>query len=122
DRAAYGRLCRLLTLANRAGEKGKPLLTFANLLETPEGAENFTTGQLFILIPDEQDWAASAAALARLVAAAPGAVWVAGVARHAGTDRARLHRLAQLARQQGVPLLASNDVLYHQPDRRMVQD
>ncbi|HEY9359212.1 MAG TPA: error-prone DNA polymerase, partial [Xanthobacteraceae bacterium] len=37
-------------------------------------------------------------------------------------DRARLARRAALARQIGVPLIAVNDVLYHHPDRRELQD
>src|SRR5690606_12592467 len=32
DRAAYGRLCRLLTYANQRGEKGRPHLELADLL------------------------------------------------------------------------------------------
>ncbi len=39
-----------------------------------------------------------------------------------GNDRARLARRAELARQAGVPLIAVNDVLYHHPDRRELQD
>ena len=39
-----------------------------------------------------------------------------------GDDRARLAQRAELARQAGVPLIAVNDVLYHHPDRRELQD
>ena len=39
-----------------------------------------------------------------------------------GDDRARLGERAALARQAGVPLIAVNDVLYHHPDRRELQD
>ena len=39
-----------------------------------------------------------------------------------GNDRARLARRAEIARQAGVPLIAVNDVLYHHPDRRELQD
>src|SRR4029079_12035084 len=39
-----------------------------------------------------------------------------------GNDRARLARRAQLASETGVPLIAVNDVLYHHPDRRELQD
>ena len=37
DRAAYGRLCRLLTAGNRRAEKGQCHLDFADLLEWGEG-------------------------------------------------------------------------------------
>src|SRR5215471_11741120 len=39
-----------------------------------------------------------------------------------GNDRARLLRRAAIAHQAGVPLIAVNDVLYHHPDRRELQD
>ncbi len=39
-----------------------------------------------------------------------------------GRDRARLARLAELAREANVPLIAVNDVLYHHPDRRPLAD
>src|ERR1700754_1442445 len=39
-----------------------------------------------------------------------------------GGARQRLTRLADLARRVGVPLIAVNDVLYHEPGRRVLQD
>jgi len=130
DRAAYGRLCKLLTLGNQRGEKGKPRLVFSDLLGAgvPDDrddmgpAEDFSQGQLFILMPDEGDWALNAAVLARLTGVAPGRVWVAGVPRFDGEDRARLNRVDALARRHGARMIASNDVLYHEPDRRIVAD
>jgi len=130
DRAAYGRLCKLLTLGNQRGEKGKPRLVFSDLLgaglpdERDEmgPVEDFSQGQLFILMPDEEDWALNAAVLAQLAGAAPDRVWVAGVPRFDGEDRARLNRVDALARRHGARMIASNDVLYHEPDRRIVAD
>jgi DNA-directed DNA polymerase III PolC len=128
DRAAYGRLCKLLSEANLRGEKGAPQLRADDLLRgfshnvVPIEAEDFTQGQLFILIVDESDWALSERVLAALAARAPGRVWVAGICRFAGNDRARLNRLAALGRAHGAPLIASNDVLYHEPGRRVLQD
>ena len=115
DRAAYGRLCRLLSLANQRGEKANPELRFSDL-------EEFSAGQLLILKVDETDWPRSEETLGALVAMAPGCVWVAADCRYEGTDRARLNRLADMAARYGVPLLATNDVLYHTPDRRPLQD
>ena len=37
-------------------------------------------------------------------------------------DKRRLALLDRIARRFGVPLLATNDVLYHEPDRRPLQD
>ncbi len=60
--------------------------------------------------------------LHRLRDAAPGRVRLAAAMLYRGDDRARLARRAALARQAGVPLIAVNDVLYHHPDRRELQD
>ncbi|MCP8882830.1 error-prone DNA polymerase [Devosia sp. XJ19-1] len=121
DRAAYGRLCQLLTLGNQRGEKGKPKLVLADLFDDAEHGD-FSSGQLFILMPYEDDWGLSETVLAQLSARAPGRVWVAGVPRFDGEDRARLNRVDQMARRHGARMLASNDVLYHEPGRRILAD
>jgi error-prone DNA polymerase len=115
DRTAYGLLCRMLTIGNQRGEKGNAKLVLADL-------DAFVAGQLFILKVDEADWGESEATLAHLVRLAPGRVWVAAYCTFKGHDRARLNRLADLARRHRVPLLAANDVLYHTPSRRPMQD
>ena len=117
DREAYGRLCRMLSRGNlrEESEKGKCVLHFADL-------EEFITGQLLILHCDETRWEHSAATLDRLAQLSPGNVWLAAATTFKGTDRARLNRLAAMAATAGVPLLAVNDVLYHEPNRKIVQD
>jgi len=50
------------------------------------------------------------------------ALYLAGVHRYAGDDRARLHALERIAQQTGVPLIASNQPLYHAPHRKSLQD
>ena len=125
DRAAYGRLCKLLTLGNKRGEKGAPELRFDDLFAStdPEHDQcHYAEGQLFILIPQEGDWGLTERTLERLAQEAPGRVWVAGVARFDGGDRARLNRVDALARRHGARMIASNDVAYHEPDRHMVLD
>ena len=54
--------------------------------------------------------------------AAPRRVRLAASMLYRGRDRARLARLAALAREAHVPLIAVNDVLYHHPDRRPLAD
>ena len=117
DREAYGRLCRMLSRGNlrEESEKGKCVLHFADL-------EDFIEGQLLILHCDETRWEHSAATLERLAQLSPGNVWLAAAVTFKGTDRARLNRLADMAANAGVPLLAVNDVLYHEPNRKIVQD
>jgi error-prone DNA polymerase len=60
--------------------------------------------------------------LSVLRAAAAGRVRLAASMLYRGDDRARLARRAEIARRTEVPLIAVNDVLYHHPDRRQLQD
>ena len=53
---------------------------------------------------------------------APGRVWLAVNILYHGDDRRRLNILNQLASRIGLPLVATNDVHYHHPDRRPLQD
>ncbi|RYE07581.1 MAG: DNA polymerase III subunit alpha [Hyphomicrobiales bacterium] len=115
DRDAYGRLCKLLSVGNSNGQKGAARLTLADLWP-------YADGQLFILMPSMTKWDDTERVLADLVAHAPQRVWVAGSCIFKGDDRARLNRFADLGRRHGAPMLATNDVLYHHPDRRIVQD
>ncbi|HEY5211106.1 MAG TPA: error-prone DNA polymerase [Stellaceae bacterium] len=49
-------------------------------------------------------------------------VYLAAQHLYRGDDARRLHRLAALAQRMGLPLVATNDVLYHAPERRRLQD
>ncbi|QQO32250.1 error-prone DNA polymerase [Bradyrhizobium diazoefficiens] len=121
DRAAYGRLCQLLTRGKRGDditriEKGECRLTFADLLE-------FSEGQLLILtLPHRFDDAKALDVLSKLKASRAEGAWLAASLIYRGDDRRRLARLDDLAAQVKVPLLATNEVLYHDPGRRPLQD
>jgi error-prone DNA polymerase len=115
NRAAYGRLCKLLTTGNLRAEKGDCILYIEDL-------KQFAEGQLFIFQIDETRFEAGEASLQELMAFAGDRVWLAVNCTYQGQDRLRLNRLADLARRAGVPMLAVNDVLYHDPSRRVLQD
>ncbi len=174
DRAAYGRLCRLLTvgksdrvfkqkeevpphpvllpegrrdartvlqlveraaapspspLGERAGvrgpseeiPKGECHLSFEDFLE-------FSQGQIAALIPPDDVFQSEENAerfqshLAGLAVRLKGRVYLAASCRFHGDSAKRLHRLAALAQAARVPLVATNDVLYHDPARRRLQD
>ena len=118
DRAAYGRLCQLLTQGKR-GEgtlKGECHLTFGDLLE-------FAEGQLLVLaLPHRFEEIKAREVLERLRGSRADGVWLAASLLSRGDDRRRLARLKRIADQAGVPLLATNEVLYHDPSRRPLQD
>ncbi len=109
-RPAYGRLCRLLSTGQRRAEKGQCLLTLADIHE-------YADGMVFALLPD---WGADHLANLRQTLKAP--LYLAAHHTYAGDDRIRLNRLAELAHKTRTPLLATNDVHYHHPSRRILQD
>jgi error-prone DNA polymerase len=109
NRAGWGRLTRLLTLGNRRAKKGGCLLTFEDLVAHSFGLELIAMG-------------GDAACLRSLRTAMPDHVRLAASMLYRGRDRMRLARTAALARDVRIPLIAVNDVLYHHPDRRPLQD
>jgi error-prone DNA polymerase len=59
---------------------------------------------------------------ARVSADFPGRAYLAAHHLYRGDDAARLARLALVAEETGLPLVALGDVLYHIPERRPLQD
>ncbi len=118
DRAAYGRLCQLLTRGKRGDdtEKGECHLKLDDLLE-------FSEGQLLVVtLPHRFEAAKALDVLDRLRRSFADGVWLAASLLYRGDDRRRLARLHHIAAEAGVPLLATNEVLYHHPSRRPLQD
>jgi len=116
DRAAYGRLCQLLSKGKLAAEKGECRLTLDDLLE-------FSAGQLLALtLPHRFETAAALKVLDRLRQGCTEDIWLAASLTYRGDDRRRLMRLQRIAAAARVPLLATNEVLYHHPGRRLLQD
>ena len=123
DRAAYGRLCRLLTLGQRRTTKGDCVLHRDDVMAHAEG-------QVLIALPPERldeeagedDGEPFAAALATLRRRHDGPLYLTAHMLYRGDDVSRLNRLAALAARYGVPLIATNDVHYHTRERRPLQD
>ncbi len=114
DRPAWSRLCRLLTLGKGRTGKGGCDLDWDDLAAGGEGL-------LYILVPDQPDQLL-AVQLARLAADAPGRAYLAGAVRRRPGDHIRLHRLAEMGGAHRIPLIATGDVLFHHPERRILQD
>jgi error-prone DNA polymerase len=151
DRAAYGRLCRLLSAGNLKAKKGECHLSFAAIAGASEG-------QIFIALPpanlDRHPEVPARSAglegcgrrpsrlpptqsgvapqgdgnksflerLAALARAAPGRTFLGGTHYHRGDEPRRLGLLAELGARLGAPLVAVNDVHYHAPERRPLAD
>jgi error-prone DNA polymerase len=109
DRAAWGRLSRLLTVGKGRAKKGECLLDLADLLEYGEG-------QAILIHADSTD------ALPVLESHFRKRAWLAVTRRYAANDSARLREMIDLGMRHRLPLLATNDVLYHGPERRRLQD
>ena len=143
DRKAYGNLCRLLSDGKRHAPKGECYLTLNDLL-------NWQEGLLLVVMPSNPDEPISTveiskdfwnkkinaenevsitandadlkSALENLKTIAPSRIWLGVVMPHHGDDQRRLHHFKLMAQAIGVPLLATNDVLYHCPERRELHD
>lgn len=114
DRAAYSRLCRLLSLGKNRGGKGKCLLAWEDLVAWNEGL-------LAILLGDEADEVLKAN-LTRLKTTFRDRAYMALIRRFAPNEHLRLYHVEQAARAAKVPTIAMGDVLYHHPSRRRLQD
>ncbi|QDM39842.1 error-prone DNA polymerase [Altererythrobacter sp. TH136] len=149
DRAAYGRLCQLIsagrmsTLDGEWQDKGACHISLAMLAAHAEGVQ-------LILLPPRDLGQQLTIAVPSNVVAFPGQTRAEGeqmaltgaftdllphlprqlpTLRHLAAsylygedDIARINRLDVLARDHGLALLATNDVLYHLPERRPLQD
>ena len=115
-RQAYGRLTRLLTTGQRRAGKGECILTLADV-------DTYQDGLIFVAIPPG-GWPGKAfeAQLASIRETITSPLYLAGTRRFAPGDRARLNRLGQLARIHAAPLVATNDILFHHPARKQLQD
>jgi len=116
DLDAYKRLSRLLTLGNRRAAKGSCDLGFADLAAHAEGL-------LAIVLPprrlDDPAFRERLQALAELFG---DRCYLAATMLFRGTDQRRLALLDNLAAETGASLVATNDVHYHVPERRALQD
>ncbi len=136
DRAAYGRLSALISRGRMATAEGGwqakdacdlTLGDLAAAARAPEGAADSVI-QLIWMPPEVAGDAAAAAAcddlsaLPHLAARLPTLRHVAARWLYRGCDRARINRLDEAARACGLSILATNDVHYHTPDRRPLQD
>ena len=154
DRAAYGRLCRLLSAGKLRAPKGECLLVLGDLLKWQEGlllvvmsphpGQKDRAGDIprkfwnqSLALQDEEvgeipreihvknlqvDFGGIQTLIENLLRSSPGRVWLGVSMPYRGDDRRRLREWSHVARNTGVPLLATNNVLYHCPERRELQD
>lgn len=114
DRPAYARLCRLLSLGKGRGGKGKCHLEWTDLVAYAEGL-------LAVLVPDKADEACRMR-LRRLREVFGDRAYLALSLRRRPNDQLRLWELDSMAAAARVPTVVTNDVLFHEPGRQVLQD
>ncbi|ALJ12384.1 error-prone DNA polymerase [Sphingopyxis macrogoltabida] len=114
DRVAYARLCRLLSLGKSRAGKAACKLHW-------EDVEAWGEGMIAVLVADRAT-PNTARRLQRLAAAFGDRAYCALTLHRRPRDHLRLHDLANMAVRFGVAPVATNDVLFHAPDRRVLQD
>ena len=110
-KAGWSRLCRLLTRAKRGGKE-----TFA--LDWDE----FRAGADGLLVALVADAVPRAGLLGELREAFGDRGYAALSWRRRPDDAARIQAISEAARRAGVATAAAGDVLYHAPQRRILQD
>jgi error-prone DNA polymerase len=116
DRASYGRLCRMLTYGKRRARKGECDLTLQDVLDHGQGL-------LAVAVPPPLPAKEFAETLRMLREAFDDdRLSLAACCCYDGRDEEWLALLAELSRRMRVPLVAVNDVHYHTPERKPLQD
>ncbi|WP_419699073.1 error-prone DNA polymerase [Mucilaginibacter sp. NFX135] len=121
DAAAYGRLSALLSLGNLRAEKGKCFLYKADVYAHAEGIKFMavapeTLNRRFDFDQNFKDL------LAEYRQELGIGLYIAASRTYQGDDQKKLFRIAQLAEKLHIPMVATNDVHYHEPGRRELQD
>ncbi len=121
NKEAYSRLSNLLTTGNMRAEKGECHIY-------KEDVYRFAEGSRFVVIPPEAleenfDFNdAFKRDLAEYRDVFGESLSIAASRDYSGNDYKKLHRIFQLASSYKIPMLATNDVHYHNPGRRELQD
>ncbi len=120
DRTAYGRLSELLTIGNRRAPKGECHIMLQDVAA-------FSKGLIFALIPEEtkahritRDTHVRQLSTVREQLNAP--LYLVAHHTYQGEDQQRIGALAACAKEAGLPLLATGDIMFHHPDRRILAD
>ncbi len=126
DLHSYGRLCRLLTIGKRRAAKGECRLVLHDLLDELLGHQRHRIGLLCTMVPPPViDHAFVMLVEGLRDAYGPHARDCLSIAIHrigSSDDALRSRQLVSLSEWTGVSLVAINDVHYHIPERRPLQD
>jgi len=121
NKTAYAALTNLLSLGNSRAEKGTCLLHKADVYR-------YAKGMKLIALPPEtlnevfEFDASFKTTLSEYKEAFGKDLYIAATRRYNGDDNKQLYRIAALSKELNIPMVATNDVHYHHPARRQLQD
>ena len=115
NHAAYSRLATLLTHGKRRTTKGQCQLCYADLIE-------YHTDQILIVLPPEKMSLSFVDHLKNLNQRMPGQCYLAANHNYRNNGSYNITRSAEIADLTRTPLVATNDVQYHIPERQALQD
>jgi len=121
DKEAYGRLSALLTLGNMRAEKGSCFISRSDVYAHSKGMI-FTLVMPGVLNRRFEYDPAFIAAVAQYREALGKQLYLAATRTYLGNDDKLIFRTQQLSDFYGIPVVATNDVHYHDPSRRELQD
>ena len=121
NKEAYSRLTNLLSAGNLRTEKGSCCLYRQDVYAAAQGFKLIVLppGALTQQFSFEESFEAQ---LHGYKEAFGEQLYLAAAKRYNGDDGKQLYRLSALSKKTGVPLVATNDVHYHHPQRRQLQD
>ncbi|GAA5629309.1 error-prone DNA polymerase [Brucella sp. NBRC 12953] len=114
SRAAYSRLTRLITLGKSRGGKNNCILSWDDVIA-------YSDEMIGILVPDLAD-DICAVRLRKMAEVFGDRAYVSLCLRRRPNDQMRLHEISNLAVRFRVKTVVTNDVLFHEPGRRQLQD
>jgi error-prone DNA polymerase len=121
DKEAYARLSAMLSEGNRRTEKGKCILCKADVFRYAEGMK-------FIVVPPSSldlHYEFEPGFLQELQEyrqTLGSALHLGAIRSYQAYDSKILHRLEEVSKELNIPLVATNDVHYHNRERRELQD
>ena len=121
DKDAYARLSGLLSTGNLRAEKGQCHLYKADVFRYGEGIIFIAVAPLSLNSAFDFD-DAFPSALREYKEIFGAALYLGASRSYQANDSKRIHRLWQLSTSLDIPLAATNDVHYHIPQRRQLQD
>ncbi|MCF0075605.1 PHP domain-containing protein [Dyadobacter sp. CY261] len=121
DKAAYARLSALLSLGNRRTEKGKCDLYRRDVYGAAEGIKFIAVAPLTLNASFDFE-PGFERALREYRSELGSELYLSATRSYVESDVKKFFRLSEISKRLDIPLVATNDVHYHHPERRQLQD